>query len=223
VATHRTKTRNQPVKKAAAPASRRGQQRRASILKAATALFLKNGYVETSVNMIVARSGGSKATFYSYFPTKDVLLRAVVDGIVSNREEPDLQPSQDIKTVLCTFAEQRLRVVFSRHHQALLGLIIAERERFPDIARMYFKRGPQRSHDLLVAYMQELKDRGSLDIESAEESAEFFIGMLLHQWYISQLYQRSASPTPEAMRQRAEHVVGRFLEAFRKTRKGSDS
>jgi len=186
-------------------------------------LFLKNGYVETSVNMIVARSGGSKATFYSYFPTKDVLLRAVVDGIVSNREEPELQPSEDIKTALCTFAEQRLRVVFSRRHQALLGLIIAERERFPDIARMYFERGPKRSHDLLVSYMQELKDRGRLDIESAEESAEFFIGMLLHQWYISQLYQRSASPTPEAMRQRAEHVVGRFLEAFRKIRKDDNN
>ncbi len=223
MAKHRSKSNSKTVKKPTAPSSKRGHQRKASILQAATALFLKNGYVETSVNMIVARSGGSKATFYSYFPTKDVLLRAVVDRIVSNREEPELQASEDIKTVLCTFAEQRLRVVFSRHHQALLGLIIAERERFPDIARMYFERGPKRSHDLLVTYMQKLKDRGRLDIESAEESAEFFIGMLLHQWYIGQLYQRSASPTPEAMRQRAEHVVGRFLEAFRKPRKDSDS
>lgn len=204
------------TKQATIPSSRRGQKRKASIVEAATKLFLENGYSQTSVNTIVARSGGSKATFYSYFPTKDVLLRAVVDGIVSNREEPELQASQDIRTALVAYSEHRMRIVFSRQHQALLRLIIAERMRFPDIADMYYKRGPQRSHDLLVEYMQELKDLGRLDIESAEESAEFFIGMLLHQWYIGQLFLRSGPPTAQAMRERAGHVVGRFLEAFRK-------
>lgn len=209
-------TKDQAAKQATVPSSRRGQQRKASIVAAATSLFLEHGYSETSVNTIVARSGGSKATFYSYFPTKDVLLRAVVDGIVANREEPELQPSEDIRSALVTYCEHRLRIVFSRQHQALLGLIIAERARFPDIAEMYYKRGPKRSHDILVEYMQELKKRGRLDIESAEESAEFFIGMLLHQWYSRQLFLRSGAPTTKAMRERAGHVVGRFLEAFRK-------
>jgi len=204
------------TKQATVPSSRRGQKRRASIVKAATKLFLENGYSETSVNTIVARSGGSKATFYSYFPTKDVLLRAVVDGIVANREEPELQPSEDIRTALVTYSEHRMRIVFSSRHQALLRLIIAERARFPDIAEMYYKRGPQRSHDLLVNYMQELKDLGRLEIVSAEESAEFFIGMLLHQWYIGQLFLRTGPPSAKAMRERADHVVGLFLEAFRK-------
>lgn len=210
-------TKDKPLKRANVPSSKRGQKRKAQIVEAATTLFLENGYSETSVNTIVARSGGSKATFYSYFPTKDVVLRAVVDGIVANREEPELQPSEDIRTALVTYCEHRMRIVFSRQHRALIRLIIAERVRFPDIADMYYKRGPKRSHDLLVEYMQELKNLGRLDIESAEESAEFFIGMLLHQWYIGQLFLRSAPPTTKAMRERADHVVGRFLEAFRKT------
>ena len=203
------------IKPATVPSSRRGHQRKARIVKAATTLFLANGYSETSVNTIVALSGGSKATFYSYFPTKDVLLRAVVDGIVSNREEPELQAAEDIRTALVTYCEHRMRIVFSRQHQALLRLIIAERGRFPELAEMYYKRGPERSHDILVEYMQDLKNLGRLDIESAEESAEFFIGMLLHQWYISQLFLRRGPPTTKAMRERADHVVGRFLEAFR--------
>lgn len=209
-------SKDQAAKQATVPSSRRGQKRKASIVKAATKLFLESGYSETSVNTIVARSGGSKATFYSYFPTKDVLLRAVVDGIVSNREEPELQPSEDIRTALGIYCEHRLRIVFSSQHQALLRLVIAERARFPDIAEMYYKRGPQRSHDILVEYMQELKERGRLNIESAEESAEFLIGMLLHQWYSRQLFLRSGPPTTQAMHKRAGHVVGRFLEAFRK-------
>lgn len=212
----------------AEPASTRGQERQARILKAATELFLKEGYGETSIDAIVERSGGSKATLYSYFPTKGALFRAVVDGVVSNRDEPELEPSDDIRKALTTFAEQRMRVVFSKRHRELLRLIIAERERFPDIASLYYERGPQRSHDLLVEYMQALNSRKLLDISSADESAEFFIGMLLHHWYIAQLYLRPTSPTAEERQHRAAHVVDRFLEAFdssgrksRRPRKGS--
>ena len=196
------------------PTSPRGQQRQARILKAATDLFLKTGFGETSIDAIVERSGGSKATLYSYFPTKGALLRAVIDNVVSNREEPELDPDEDVRTALTAFAELRMKVVFSKHHRALLRLIIAETDRFPDIAQLYYERGPQQSHDLLVAYIQELKNRKLLDIGSAEESAEFFIGMLLHQWYIAQLYVRPSPPTAEERRFRAEHVVDRFLEAF---------
>ncbi len=195
------------------PVSTRGQERQARILKAATDLFLKTGFGETSIDAIVEQSGGSKATLYSYYPTKGALLRAVIDDVVSNREEPELEPDDDIRTALTTFAEQRMRVVFSNHHRALLRLIIAETDRFPDIAQLYYERGPQRSHDFLVEYLQELKERNLLNIGSAEESAEFFIGMLLHHWYVAQLYVRPTPPTAEERRHRAAHVVDRFLEA----------
>ena len=194
-----------------APQSSRGRERRARILKAATDLFLKTGYGDTSIDAIVEKSGGSKATLYTYFPTKDDLFRAVIEGVVSNRKEPELDSSADIRTALVTFGVQRMQVVFSRQHRALLRLIIAERERFPDIARLYYDIGPMRSHDLLVDYFSELKDRGLLDVESPAESADFFIGMLLHQWYINQLYTRVTPPSLEEMQYRAERVVDTFL------------
>lgn len=196
------------------PQSSRGQRRQEKILKAAAELFLKDGYGETSIDAIVEKSGGSKATLYSYFPTKADLFRAVVDDVVRNRAAPELVPSGDIRATLVEFAVQRMRVVFSRRHRGLLRLIIAERERFPDIARTYFEHGPKRSHDLVVDYMARLKSQGSLAIDDPEESAEFLIGMLLHQWYIAQLYLRAPPPSDRAMRERATHVVDRFLEAF---------
>ncbi len=202
------------TKRSATPASSRGQERQARILGAATTLFLKTGYGDTSIDAIVEQSGGSKATLYSYFPTKAALFRAVVDAVVSNRADPELEPSDDVREVLTGFAEQRMRIVFSRRHRALLRLIVAERVRFPDIAEMYYQRGPKRSHDLLVGYMRQLKRQRILDIDSAEEAAEFFIGMLLHQWYIAQLYLRASPPSVSAMRKRAAHVVDKFLDSF---------
>lgn len=200
--------------KAEKPRSTRGQNRRVRILRAAAELFLDHGYGDTSIDAIVERAGGSKATLYNYFPTKDDLFHAVIDDIVSNRQQPELDDDENLREALIKFGLQRMKVVFSSQHRLLLRLIVAERDRFPTIAAMYYEHGPRRSHDLLVDYMSQLKQRGLLAIDNPEESAEFFIGMLLHHWYLAQLYLQAPAPSERAMRDRAIHVVDRFLDAF---------
>ena len=194
--------------------SSRGQQRKAKILSAATGLFLSAGYGETSIDAIVEKSGGSKATLYSYFPTKADLFRAVVDSIVTTQEGPELASIDNIRDTLVTFAEHRLGIVFSSNHRALMRLIISERERFPDIARMYYEQGPLHSHKVLRDYFEVLIGRGLIDIRSADEASEFFRGMLMHQRYIEQLYLDASPLSSEEIGVRARHVVDRFLEAY---------
>ncbi len=194
--------------------SSRGQQRKAKILSAATGLFLSAGYGETSIDAIVEKSGGSKATLYSYFPTKADLFRAVIDSIVTTQEGPELRSLDNVRNTLVNFAEHRLGIVFSSNHRALMRLIISERERFPDIARMYYEQGPLHSHKVLRDYFEVLIDRGLIDIRSADEACEFFRGMLMHQRYIEQLYLDASPLSSEEIGVRARHVVDRFLEAY---------
>lgn len=196
------------------PASSRGQQRKAKILSAATDLFLSVGYGETSIDAIVDKSGGSKATLYSYYPTKADLFRAVIDSIVTTQEGPELRSLDNFRDTLVAFAEHRLRIVFSRRHQALMRLIIAERERFPDIARMYYEQGPLHSHMVLRDYFETLIGNGLIDIRSADEACEFFRGMLMHQRYIEQLYLDARPLSAEEVGVKARHVVDHFLEAY---------
>lgn len=196
------------------PVSSRGHQRKARILSAATELFLSVGYGATSIDAIVERSGGSKATLYSYYPTKADLFRAVVDSIVTSDDDAELQSLDNVRDTLVRFAEHRLLVVFSSKHQALMGLIIAERVRFKDIARMYYERGPLRSHMLLRDYFETLIEKGLIDIRSADEASEYFRGMLMHQRYIDQLFLEGPMPSAEEVSVRARHVVDRFLEAY---------
>ncbi len=207
-------------KKQSLPVSSRGHQRKAKILSAATDLFLSMGYGETSIDAIVEKSGGSKATLYSYYPTKADLFRAVVDSIVTKDDRAELQSLDNIRDTLVHFAEHRLLVVFSRKHRALMRLIIAERDRFKDIARMYYERGPLRSHTLLRDYFETLIDKGLIDIRSAEEASEFFRGMLMHQRYIDQLFLDAPMPSAEEVSVRARHVVDRFLEAYHQPANG---
>jgi len=183
-------------------------------LSAATELFLSVGYGATSIDAIVERSGGSKATLYSYYPTKADLFRAVVDSIVTSDDDAELQSLDNVRDTLVRFAEHRLLVVFSSKHQALMGLIIAERVRFKDIARMYYERGPLRSHMLLRDYFETLIEKGLIDIRSADEASEYFRGMLMHQRYIDQLFLEGPMPSAEEVSVRARHVVDRFLEAY---------
>lgn len=194
--------------------SSRGQQRKAKILSAATKLFLSNGYGETSIDAIVDKSGGSKATLYSYYPTKADLFRAVVDSIVTMQEGPELRSVDDIRETLVKFSEHRLAIVFSSNHRALVRLIIAERDRFPDIARMYYEQGPLHSHTVLRDYFETLIEKGLLHIRSADEACEFFRGMLMHQRYIEQLYLDASPLSAEEVSVKARHVVDRFLEAY---------
>jgi AcrR family transcriptional regulator len=184
------------------------------MLAAATELFLRDGYDQTSIDAILELSGGSKATLYAYFPTKEDLFRAVIDGVMVNNAYIELDPSRDIRAMLTEFAVSRLHVIFSPQHRAVLRLIIAERERFPDLASLYYERGPQRSHGVLVEYLAALKAKDLLAIDDPDEAAEFFVGMLLHRWYKELLLLRLPTPANGVLEQRAEHVVGRFLEAF---------
>ncbi len=197
--------------------SSRGEQRKAKILSAATKLFLSDGYGETSIDAIVEKSGGSKATLYSYYPTKADLFRAVVDSIVTTQEGPELGSLENVRETLVTFSEHRLRIVFSSNHRALMRLIIAERDRFPDIARMYYEQGPLHSHKVLRDYFEILIERSVLEIRSADEACEFFRGMLLHQLYIEQLYLGASPLSGEELGVKARHVVDRFLEAYHQT------
>ena len=197
------------------PQSARGRARLAKILEAATQLFLKVGYEQTSIDAILLESGGSKSTLYAYFPTKEDLFRAVIDNVVDNDAGPALEIIGNARLVLTEFATSRLRVVLSPRHRAVLGLVIAERDRFPDLARIYLERGPQKSYRLLSTYLEALKRREVLEIDDVGEAVEFFVGMLFQKWLPQLLYLNQPVPSEEALRARAERVVARFFAAYR--------
>ena len=61
----------------------RTEEKRREIVEAAAALFVEQGYDRTSMSAISERVGGSKATLYGYFASKEDLLRAVLEHDVA--------------------------------------------------------------------------------------------------------------------------------------------
>jgi AcrR family transcriptional regulator len=62
----------------------RSRRRRADLLAAARQVFEERGYVNTSVSDVVQRAGGSRASFYSYFTSKDDVLRVLVGELTDD-------------------------------------------------------------------------------------------------------------------------------------------
>ena len=57
----------------------RTEEKRSEIVRIAAELFEKHGFDRCSMAALSERLGGSKATLYGYFPSKEELLRAVLD------------------------------------------------------------------------------------------------------------------------------------------------
>lgn len=194
------------------PNSMRGRRRLARILDAATQLFLRDGYAATSIEAVLEASGGSKATLYSYFSTKDELFRAVVQEAIRNEARPILTLGDDPRAALADFIVQAFEIMSSPRHTALLRLTVAERERFPDLARHYYEEWPLRNRRMLAEFFSELEQRQMLPAGTAEHAADHFVGLITHPWLIeSLLFGENRLPSIEAMRAKAESAVTRFL------------
>src|SRR5690606_34138534 len=161
-AAERAERRSDDVVGSITPNSIRGRRRLARIIAAATQLFLRDGYAATSIEAVLDASGGSKATLYSYVSTKDDLFRAVVQEAVRNEPRPMLELGENPHAALVDFVVQAFEIMASPRHRALLRLTVAERERFPDLARLYYEEWPLRNRRMLARFFADLERRNML-------------------------------------------------------------
>ncbi len=188
-------------------------KKRDSIIKSALSAFLELGYGGTTMDEVVKRAGGSKASIYKHFKNKEDLFATVIDELVRHRLHNELNPDDPPDKALLEYAESRLKVVFNKKHIALRRLVIGEGARFPKIARMYYEHGPGLSIKQLEIYLKTENSRGSLKVADAHGAAIVFTGMLMHYIYLRTLFSVSAVPASAQLKEHARKVVDTFLEA----------
>jgi len=113
------------------------EDRRTQILRVATTLFREKGYHRTSLDDIADQVGFTKPAIYYYFDSKEELLFAIVDGVVSSALErvqriaaQDLSPLDRMNAILV----ENTRVVLENIDANTAfynerGLLSPERER----------------------------------------------------------------------------------------------
>ena len=111
--------------------SEKGKKRYELIVKTALELFLKNGYEKTSLSDIVAISGGSLASVYTFFESKEGLFQAIteqeIDDFIKEIDEKiDLKISHSLEEFLTKFATIIFSIVCTKKSVLLSRTMISE-------------------------------------------------------------------------------------------------
>jgi TetR/AcrR family transcriptional repressor of mexJK operon len=199
----------------------RSVRKRSAILDAGTALFLRNGYLGTSMDEIAALAQVSKQTVYKHFADKESLFSAIVTAAVDeagdrvHEDATALGDSDDLAADLRAFARGQLGRVMQPRLMQLRRLVIGEANRFPELGRAFFERGAGRSMAALAAAFDRLTARGLLHADDPELAAAHFNWLVMSAPVNrAMLLGDEAIPDPDELDRFAEAGVRVFLTAY---------
>jgi AcrR family transcriptional regulator len=202
------------------PVSRRQarrQDRRDTILAVAQDYFLAHGYAGTSMSEIAAKLGGSKATLWSYFPSKEALFTASLEKATKayqSRLSEILHPGGDMRNTLRRACISLMGKIYSTEAIALHRLIIAEGHRFPELSRIFFDLAPNSTQKLLADFLQAAMDDGQLRQADASEAAGVMIALVRSGTYQQLLMGRIDAPDQAKVEREADFIVDIVLRAY---------
>jgi TetR/AcrR family transcriptional regulator, mexJK operon transcriptional repressor len=190
----------------------------AAVLEAATTLFLRNGYVATTMDEIAETAGVSKRTVYNNFADKEALFREVVmaaTGLVEAfaADAPaELADPDDLPAALSVLAHRLAATVTNPRVVRLRRLLIGEAHRFPDLAAEYYRLAPGRVISTLTVALDSLASKGRLRVADPARAAEQFAFLVLGAALDRAMFDET--PDTVAVARAADDGVRTFLAAY---------
>ncbi len=157
------------------------EKRRQAIMQAALSLFHEVGYERASMSAIAARLGGSKATLYGYFKSKEELyVTAMLDNVKEHSSEflSKLDSSIiDIEIVLKNLGGSYLFFISDFEFLATKRSALAQGATSA-LGPLLYERGPKHAWDQVASYLKQRMNDGAL-LQSDPEIAALQLKALL--------------------------------------------
>lgn len=193
------------------------EAKRLAILNAAADVFREVGFERASMSEIRARIGGSKATLYNYFPSKEKLFFEVMYHAkelelenITHSLNPD---ADDLKEELVPFGQRLLTALYSPEAIAIRRLAIAE-SRHSDIGKIVFEGSTLPMEKQVAEFLKKAMKRGTLRSADAKTAAMQFLSLLESEFLQRILLGISSSVRPEALNAAARRAVETFLSGY---------
>lgn len=195
--------------------------KRQAILETAYRLFRTQGFDRTSVSQITAEVGGSKATIYSHFSSKEELfvecMTAAAEDFITEISAQTIAQLDVSETnpgaMLREYGTRFLGFVCSPDIVAARRLLIAEANR-SDVGKLFYaKLGALRAH--VEAFLSQFMASGALRRDDPQLAAEHFRGLLEAEIVEPLLlHARDDSPDEREIALAADRAVAAFLRAY---------
>ncbi|WP_306535428.1 TetR/AcrR family transcriptional regulator [Geobacter sp.] len=193
--------------------AKKSDTKRQHILAVAAEAFQEYGFERTSMSEICARVGGSKATLYNYFSSKDELFFEVMTH--SNNTEFEavfltIDPAaKDIAASLRDFGRRWLTFLYSPTVRANRHLAISVSGR-SDLGRLMFERGVLRGQDLVADLLRTSMGLGRLRQANPVVAALHLLSLLESELMERFLFQLLG----EVSEKEIKHVTDRAIDVF---------
>ena len=196
---------------------KKSNSKRQAILDTAFRLFRTQGFDKTSVSEITAEAGGSKATIYSHFSSKEELFVECMMAAAENYMVGPLKhldaSSADPAVALLDFGRRFLNFICSPEQLEVRRLMIAEAAR-SGIGKLFFNKiTALRTH--VSAFMSACMASGTLRRDDPVLAADH-LGALLEAEILEPLLLRvrEGSPGEREIVLAAKRAVATFIRAY---------
>jgi AcrR family transcriptional regulator len=179
-----------PIMKSAARSPRASsQERQASLITTAAALFAAKGFNGTTTKEIAKATGVSEALLFKYFPTKRALYAAILaekaqySGLREAVEEA--AKKQDDERLFTLLASYRIR---KGADPTLLRLLLFSALESHEMSDMFFRNQYRVFYDLLAGYIRRRIEDGAFRPVDPRLAARAFFGVIVHHRLVHEIF-----------------------------------
>ncbi|MGZ3305458.1 MAG: TetR/AcrR family transcriptional regulator [Asticcacaulis sp.] len=198
------------------PAPNFRDQRRERIIQVARDVFYEVGYAAASMSMISARLGGSKATLYAYFNSKEELFEAIIRESCEAMQEIMHRHigTDDLRQLLTEVAREMMAMILSDWGNRTMQLIIEESHRNPHLAKMFNEVLERNGKAAMRTMLATAHAKGQIDAIDAGEAAIILKSLLFGDLQFKRVLNICPAPDEATLHKHIDRAIDVFLTYY---------
>lgn len=194
----------------------RTDEKRCEIVRVAAELFEQFGFDRCSMAALSERLGGSKATLYGYFSSKEDLLRAVLDFEVASETDQmmrDFPASEDLRESLILLGTAYLTKRTSALPIANIRMV-ANQPADSTMGKDFYENIIRPAFERLAAKFEQLMEEGKLKRADPWVAMMHFKGLCDWDFFEKRLLGAICGPDPKEVRRAVTLGTDAFLQLY---------
>jgi AcrR family transcriptional regulator len=194
----------------------RTEEKRREIVRVASDLFHENGYDRTSMSMISEKLGGSKATLYGYFASKEDILQEVL--VYDVTEEADRLMNEFLSSADLRDGLIKLGIAYMTRRLSSVPIanirMVATQPHGSQLGKRFYETVLRPAWQRLAARMEIMMDEGILKRADPWIAAMQWKGMCEWDMFERRLLGAIPAGDPKEIETAAIHAADSFLELY---------
>lgn len=194
------------------------EERRQAIISAAAQLFQEIGYERASMDAVAKRVGGSKATLYNYFSSKEELFETVVRAysarFMADAADSLTEPGSELLSLeqrLTRFGERMLQVLTGDSQALQIYRVVLGEAGHSDIGALFRESGIRQSMEKLAQVMADAILKGEINEGEPMFRAMQFATLVKAETEVLLFQRELPRYTPMQIKQMVRNGVRLFL------------